>query len=58
MKKLKQIFTELKVSKSTLFGFIKKKKKHCNLSLKKTWLQPIDRNSEEKIQECLDWIHK
>ncbi|KAG0738000.1 hypothetical protein G6F23_010000 [Rhizopus arrhizus] len=55
MKKLKQIFTELKVSKSTLLGFIKE---HCNLSLKKARFQPIDRNSEEKIQERLDWIRK
>ncbi|ORE13589.1 hypothetical protein BCV71DRAFT_277717, partial [Rhizopus microsporus] len=55
IKKLKQIFTELKVSKSTLFDFVKE---HCNLSLKKARLQPIDRNSEEKIQERLDWIHK
>ncbi|KAG1443306.1 hypothetical protein G6F56_010721 [Rhizopus delemar] len=55
MKKLRQIFTELKVSKTTLFNFVKR---HCNLSLKKARLQPIDRNSEEKIQERLDWIHK
>ncbi|EIE91731.1 hypothetical protein G6F46_006086 [Rhizopus delemar] len=55
MKKLKQIFSELKVSKTTLFDFVKQ---HCNLSLKKARLQPIDRNSEEKIQECLDWVHK
>ncbi|KAG1301332.1 hypothetical protein G6F64_011900 [Rhizopus arrhizus] len=46
MKKLKQIFTELKVSKSTLFDFVKE---HCNLSLKKAGLQTIDRNSEEKM---------
>ncbi|KAG1137624.1 hypothetical protein G6F37_011072 [Rhizopus arrhizus] len=55
MKKLKQIFTELKVSKSTLFDFIKE---HRNLSLKKARFQPINRNSEEKIQERLDWIRK
>lgn len=55
MKKLKQIFTELKVSKTTLFDFVKR---HCNLSLKKARFQPIDRNSEEKIQERLDWIRK
>ncbi|KAG0758535.1 hypothetical protein G6F62_006361 [Rhizopus arrhizus] len=54
MKKLKQIFTELKVSKSTLFDFVKK---HCKLSLKKARFHPIDRNSEEKIQERLDWVH-
>ena len=55
MKKLKQIFTELKVSKSTLFDFVKK---HCKLSLKKARFHPIDRNSEEKIQERLDWVRK
>ncbi|KAG1426527.1 hypothetical protein G6F58_001440 [Rhizopus delemar] len=55
MKKLKQIFTELKVSKSTLLDFIKE---HCNLSLKKARFQPIGRNSEEKIQERLDWVRK
>ncbi|KAG1527548.1 hypothetical protein G6F52_001440 [Rhizopus delemar] len=49
------MFTELKVSKTTLFDFVKQ---HCNLSLKKARLQPIDRNSEEKIQERLDWVHK
>ncbi|EIE91643.1 hypothetical protein RO3G_16354 [Rhizopus delemar RA 99-880] len=47
------MFTELKVSKITLFDFVKQ---HCNLSLKKARLQPIDRNSEEKIQERLDWV--
>ncbi|KAG0752645.1 hypothetical protein G6F62_012215 [Rhizopus arrhizus] len=55
MKHLRQVFTELKVSKSTLFDFVKK---HCILSLKKARFQPVDRNSEEKIQERLDWIHK
>ncbi|KAG1054450.1 hypothetical protein G6F43_003544 [Rhizopus delemar] len=55
MKKLKQIFTVLKISKSTLFDFVKE---HCNSSLKKARLQPIDRNSKEKIQERLDWIRK
>ena len=43
------------MSKTTLFDFVKQ---HCNLSLKKARLQPIDRNSEEKIQERLDWVHK
>ena len=54
MKKLKQIFTELRVSKSTLFDFVKE---HCNLSLKKARFQPVDRNSQEKTQERLDWVH-
>ena len=55
MKKLKQMFTESKVSKTTLFDFVKQ---HCSLSLKKAWLQSIDRNSEEKIQERLGWVYK
>ncbi|ORE03792.1 hypothetical protein BCV72DRAFT_307907 [Rhizopus microsporus var. microsporus] len=55
MKELKHIFIELKVSKTTLFDFAKQ---HCNLSLKKARLQPVGRNSEEKIQERLDWIRK
>ncbi|KAL0086083.1 hypothetical protein F4703DRAFT_1928519 [Phycomyces blakesleeanus] len=38
MKKLKQTFTELKVSKTTFFDFVKQ---HCNLSLKKARLQPM-----------------
>ncbi|KAG1150225.1 hypothetical protein G6F37_005257 [Rhizopus arrhizus] len=52
MSKLKQIFTELKVSNSTLFDFVKE---HYNLSLKEARFQPIDRNSEERIQERLEW---
>ncbi|KAI9271905.1 hypothetical protein BDA99DRAFT_602624 [Phascolomyces articulosus] len=55
LKHLKQVFTELKVSKSTLFDFVKK---HCNLSLKKARFQLIDRNGKEKIQERLDWSLK
>ncbi|KAI8640886.1 hypothetical protein BD408DRAFT_433758 [Parasitella parasitica] len=55
MKKLKQIFTELKVPKTILFDFVKQ---HCNLSLKKARLLPIDRNSEDKIQERLDWVRE
>ncbi|KAG1450899.1 hypothetical protein G6F46_010659 [Rhizopus delemar] len=49
------MFTELKVSKITLFDFVKQ---HYNLSLKKARNQSIDRNSEEKIQERLDWVRK
>jgi hypothetical protein len=55
IKYLRQVFTELKVSKSTLFDFVEK---YYNLSLKECRFQPVDRNSEEKIQERLDWIHK
>ncbi|KAG1152680.1 hypothetical protein G6F37_003253 [Rhizopus arrhizus] len=51
MKHLRQVFTELKAPKSTLFDFVTK---HCDLSLKKARFQPVDRNSEKKIQERLD----
>lgn len=30
----------------------------CNLLFKKARFQPVDRNSEEKIQEHLDSVHK
>ncbi|CEI99688.1 hypothetical protein RMCBS344292_13770 [Rhizopus microsporus] len=49
MEKLKQIFTELNVSKATLFDFVKQ---HCSLSLKKAWFQPIDPKKGFKS----DWI--
>lgn len=55
MEKLRKVFTGLKVSKSTTYDFVKS---HCNLFLKKARFQPVDMNSEEKIQDCLDWIHK
>jgi transposase len=55
MEQLRQVFTGLKVSKSTVHDFVRN---HCNLSLKKAQFQPVDRNSEEKIKERLDWIRK
>lgn len=55
MEQLKQIFTGIKVSKSTVHDFVRM---HWNLSLKKAQFQPVDRNSEEKIKERLDWIRK
>ncbi|KAG1212532.1 hypothetical protein G6F69_003639 [Rhizopus microsporus] len=33
-------------------------KTECNLSLKKAQFQPVDRNGEEKIQKCFDWVRK
>ena len=50
VEQLRQVFTGLQVSKGTVYDFVRK---HCNLSLKKAWFQPVDRNSEEKIQERL-----
>ncbi|KAL4213726.1 hypothetical protein AB4K20DRAFT_1956807 [Rhizopus microsporus] len=55
MERLLQKFRDLKVSKSTVYNFVRTE---CNLSLKKTQIQPVDRNSEEKIQERFDWVHK
>ncbi|KAG1208848.1 hypothetical protein G6F69_006871 [Rhizopus microsporus] len=53
MKRLLQRFQDLKVSKSTVYNFVRIE---YNLSLKNAQPQPVDRNSEEKIQECFDWL--
>ncbi|KAL1936649.1 hypothetical protein VTP01DRAFT_783 [Rhizomucor pusillus] len=55
MEQLLQRFQGLKVSKATLHRFVKNE---CNLSLKKARFQPVDRNSEAKIQERLDWVRR
>ncbi|KAL1935749.1 hypothetical protein VTP01DRAFT_4889 [Rhizomucor pusillus] len=55
MERLLQRFEGLKVSKSTVYDFVRAQ---CNLSLKKARFQPVDRNSEDKIQERLDWVLK
>lgn len=51
MERLLQKFQDLKVSKSTVYNFVRTE---CNLSLKKAQFQPVDRNGEEKIQERFD----
>ncbi|KAL1928558.1 hypothetical protein VTP01DRAFT_2914 [Rhizomucor pusillus] len=51
MERLLQRFKGLKVSKSTIYDFVRTQ---CNLSLKKARFQPVDRNSGAKIQERLD----
>ncbi|KAG1035679.1 hypothetical protein G6F43_013190 [Rhizopus delemar] len=30
----------------------------CNLSIKQAQFQPVERNSEEKIQQRYDWVQK
>ncbi|KAL1933526.1 hypothetical protein VTP01DRAFT_7616 [Rhizomucor pusillus] len=55
MEQLFQRFKGLKVSKRTVYNFVRTQ---CNLSLKKARFQPVDRNSEAKIQERLDWVRK
>ncbi|CEG64000.1 hypothetical protein RMATCC62417_01048 [Rhizopus microsporus] len=55
MERLLQKFQDLKVSKSTIYNFVRTE---CNLLLKKAQFQPVDNNSEEKIQGRFDWVHK
>ncbi|KAG1208927.1 hypothetical protein G6F69_006804 [Rhizopus microsporus] len=54
MERLLQKFQDLKVSKSTVYSFVRTE---CNLSLKNAQFQPVDRNSEEK-KEHFDWVRK
>ncbi|KAI8388244.1 uncharacterized protein BYT42DRAFT_485301, partial [Radiomyces spectabilis] len=49
---LKQSFPDLKVSKSTVYDFIRNR---CNLSLKRARIQPADKDNEEKLRERLEW---
>ncbi|KAL1927819.1 hypothetical protein VTP01DRAFT_3640 [Rhizomucor pusillus] len=42
-------------SRRALYEFVRTQ---CNLTLKKAWFQSVDRNSEAKIQERLDWVRK
>ncbi|CEG76129.1 hypothetical protein RMATCC62417_11066 [Rhizopus microsporus] len=55
MERLLRKFRDLKISKSTVYNFVRTE---CNLSLKKVQFQPVDRNNEEKIQERFDWVRK
>lgn len=55
MERLRQTFRKLRVSNNAVYDFARTQ---CSLSLKKALLQPVDRNSEEKIQERLDWVCK
>ncbi|KAL1933277.1 hypothetical protein VTP01DRAFT_7367 [Rhizomucor pusillus] len=55
VEQLLQRFKGLKVSKSTVYDFVRTQ---CNLSLKKARFQPVDRNSEATIQEHLGWVRK
>ncbi|KAL4211919.1 hypothetical protein AB4K20DRAFT_1889550 [Rhizopus microsporus] len=52
MERLLQKFRDLKVSKSTVYNFVRRTE--CSLSFKKAQFQPVDRNSGEKIQERFD----
>ncbi|KAL1930585.1 hypothetical protein VTP01DRAFT_10747 [Rhizomucor pusillus] len=52
---LQKKFEGLKISKSTLYEFVRTQ---CNLTLKKSRFQPLDRNSKAKIQERLDCVRR
>ncbi|KAI8393655.1 uncharacterized protein BYT42DRAFT_596418 [Radiomyces spectabilis] len=52
---LMQSFADLNVSRSTVYNFMTTK---CNLSIKQAQFQPVERNSEEKIQQRYDWVQK
>jgi transposase len=52
---LTQNFVDLNVSRSTIYNFMTTE---CNLSIKQAQFQPIERNSEEKIQQRYDWVQK
>ncbi|KAL1928080.1 hypothetical protein VTP01DRAFT_2996 [Rhizomucor pusillus] len=55
MERLLQRFKGLKVSKSTVYDFVRTQ---CNLSLKKARFQPVDKDSGAKVRERLDWLSK
>lgn len=52
---LAQNFVNLNVSRITVYNF---KTTECNMSIKQAQFQPLERNSEEKIQQRYDWIQK
>lgn len=52
---LKQNFEGLNVSRRTVYNFMKTR---CNLSIKQAQFHPVERNSEEKIQQRYNWVQK
>ncbi|KAG0942018.1 hypothetical protein G6F32_008199 [Rhizopus arrhizus] len=52
---LLQCFVNLNVSRTTVYNFMTMQ---CNLSIKQAQFQPLERNSEEKIQQRYDWVQK
>jgi transposase len=52
---LLQYFVNLNVSRTTVYNFMTTQ---CNLSIKQAQFQPLERNSEEKIQQRYDWVQK
>lgn len=52
---LTQNFVDLNVSRSAVYNFMTAQ---CNLSIKQAQFHPLERNSEEKIQQRYDWVQK
>ncbi|OAD70671.1 Homeodomain-like DNA binding domain-containing transcription factor [Phycomyces blakesleeanus NRRL 1555(-)] len=52
---LTQIFAGLNASRSTIYSFMATER---NLSIKQAQFQPVERNSEEKIQQRYHWVQK
>ncbi|KAG1290885.1 hypothetical protein G6F60_008730 [Rhizopus arrhizus] len=52
---LKQNYEDFNVSRSTVYNFMTTQ---CNLSIKQAQFHPVERNSEEKIQQRYDWVQK
>jgi hypothetical protein len=53
MEKLTVQFEDLKISKTALCNFATEK---CSISFKKTYLQSIQRNSQDKINSRYNWV--
>ncbi|KAG0768150.1 hypothetical protein G6F33_003026 [Rhizopus arrhizus] len=52
---LKQNYEDFNVSRSTVYNFVTTQ---CNLSINQAQFHPVERNSEEKIQQRYDWVQK
>ncbi|KAG0949349.1 hypothetical protein G6F57_001336 [Rhizopus arrhizus] len=48
-------FVGLNISRSTVYNLMTTQ---CNISIKQAQFQPVERNSEEKIQQRCDWIQR
>ncbi|KAG1050083.1 hypothetical protein G6F43_007624 [Rhizopus delemar] len=53
IRNLTQSFVELNVSSNTVYNFMTIQ---CNLSIKQAQFHPVERNSDEKVQQRHDWF--
>ncbi|ORE12545.1 hypothetical protein BCV71DRAFT_190846, partial [Rhizopus microsporus] len=52
---LKRAFNDLNLSLSTVYNFMTTQ---YDLSIKQLRLQPVERNSQEKLQQRYEWVQK